>query len=274
MYDRARELKVPFMAGSSLPLSFRDPELDVPMGCEIEAAVGIGYSGLDIYGMPRPGVLPVLGRTAARRRDGRAVGPVPARRRRCGRPWMTASSPKDVLEPRSRVAPKPDGRDDAERRRAPRCSSSSTTTASSASVLMLPRSPGTSVAVKLKGQHSPSRPASRSAPSRDYPHFAYLLKAIETDDPHRPSELPRRADAPDRGILDRALTSRADEAEANRDTRTGDPLPTRRTTPTPPPRLASRPRLLGQLTGRLEHGRTPSREAVHRQRIKEPHAPP
>lgn len=50
MYDRAVKMKVPFMAGSSLPVTFRTHALDVPMGSDIESAVGIGSSGLDVYG--------------------------------------------------------------------------------------------------------------------------------------------------------------------------------------------------------------------------------
>lgn len=50
MYDTARELGIPFLAGSSLPLTWRRPPLEIPLGAEVTEAVGIGYGGLDAYG--------------------------------------------------------------------------------------------------------------------------------------------------------------------------------------------------------------------------------
>jgi hypothetical protein len=50
MYDKARELFVPFMAGSSLPVTWRRPPLKLPLGCEIIEAVQIGYGPLEAYG--------------------------------------------------------------------------------------------------------------------------------------------------------------------------------------------------------------------------------
>ena len=55
MYERARELDVPFMAGSALPLCSRGPELEHEPGTPIEEALSIGYIhpflfGLDSYG--------------------------------------------------------------------------------------------------------------------------------------------------------------------------------------------------------------------------------
>src|SRR5262245_57499886 len=50
MYDKARELFVPFMAGSSIPLTWRKPELKLLLNCEIESAVQIGYGPVEGYG--------------------------------------------------------------------------------------------------------------------------------------------------------------------------------------------------------------------------------
>ena len=50
MVDRAAELGVPLMAGSSLPVAWRDPWLEYELDTPIEEAVSIGFSGLDIYG--------------------------------------------------------------------------------------------------------------------------------------------------------------------------------------------------------------------------------
>ncbi|MBI3698203.1 MAG: hypothetical protein HY238_25625 [Acidobacteria bacterium] len=50
MYDQARELKIPFMAGSSIPVTVRVPELEIPLDTPIERAVAVGYGDLDAYG--------------------------------------------------------------------------------------------------------------------------------------------------------------------------------------------------------------------------------
>ena len=50
MYRWARELRVPFMAGSSIPVTIREPELEIPAGSRIRHAVSVGYGDLDAYG--------------------------------------------------------------------------------------------------------------------------------------------------------------------------------------------------------------------------------
>ena len=50
MYDTARQMKIPFMAGSSVPVMWRKPSITVPLGSEIEEVVGLGYGGNESYG--------------------------------------------------------------------------------------------------------------------------------------------------------------------------------------------------------------------------------
>jgi hypothetical protein len=50
IYDEARELFVPLMAGSSLPLTWRRPPLQLPRGCALTEAVQVGYGPLEAYG--------------------------------------------------------------------------------------------------------------------------------------------------------------------------------------------------------------------------------
>lgn len=55
MYERAQEMEVPFMAGSSLPVTSRTPELEHQIGTPIEDALSLGHfnpyiNGLESYG--------------------------------------------------------------------------------------------------------------------------------------------------------------------------------------------------------------------------------
>lgn len=49
MYDTAQELGIPLMAGSSVPLAQRQPNLELPPGCEITEAVSVHGGGVESY---------------------------------------------------------------------------------------------------------------------------------------------------------------------------------------------------------------------------------
>jgi hypothetical protein len=67
MYDRSRTLMFPFMAGSSLPVTWRRPSLRLPRNCELIEAVQVGYGPFEGYGFH---ALEALQCMAERRRGG------------------------------------------------------------------------------------------------------------------------------------------------------------------------------------------------------------
>jgi hypothetical protein len=67
IYDTAARMKIPLMAGSSLPGLWREPSLDLKRGEEIEEIVAISYHTLDAYGFH---ALEMLQALAERRKGG------------------------------------------------------------------------------------------------------------------------------------------------------------------------------------------------------------
>ncbi len=47
MVDASRRLRFPMLAGSSIPVTWRLPAIDLPQGCEIESALMVGEGGSD-----------------------------------------------------------------------------------------------------------------------------------------------------------------------------------------------------------------------------------
>jgi hypothetical protein len=47
MVDQSKQLGFPFLAGSSLPVTWRLPDLELPLGCEIQDALMVGVGGSD-----------------------------------------------------------------------------------------------------------------------------------------------------------------------------------------------------------------------------------
>ncbi|MEZ5401430.1 MAG: hypothetical protein R2729_17295 [Bryobacteraceae bacterium] len=50
MYDQSREMHFPFLAGSSVTVAWRRPEMELPAGAKLRHAVAAAYGGLEAYG--------------------------------------------------------------------------------------------------------------------------------------------------------------------------------------------------------------------------------
>jgi len=49
MYDTTRELKIPFAAGSSLPVTWRMPSIEMPDNADVEEMLCVAFGGVDSY---------------------------------------------------------------------------------------------------------------------------------------------------------------------------------------------------------------------------------
>jgi hypothetical protein len=211
MYDRAQEMGVPFMAGSSMTVGYREPEISLMQGCDIEAAVGIGYSGLDIYGSH---ALEFFQCHVEKRRAAET-----------GVQWVQClegsalwnalddgTVRSDVFDAALAQVPHQEG--DVRRTEDVTLFLFQYNDGLTGSVFMLPGfASGTSVAVKLKGEQQilATRFDERTEPR--HPHFAWLLKAIERMIHTGRATYPVERTLLTSGILDRALTSRVAQCQ-------------------------------------------------------------
>ncbi len=211
MYDRAKALKVPFMAGSSMPVGYRLEPIDLPLNSKIEAAVGIGYDGLDIYGIHalefyqsyierRAGA--ERGVTSVRFLDGPAM-------------WKAVDDgivSQAALDAAFAIVPK-SGEPDIRQDDKAGLFLFEYADGFQGALFMLKCVHGTSIGIKLKNQPKPLATAFHERSEPRYPHFAYLLKAIEQMIHSGKPTYPVERTLLTSGILDRALTSRSRHGE-------------------------------------------------------------
>ena len=204
IYDRAVELKIPLMAGSSLPVSYRSHPFDLPIGSEIEAAVGIGYSGLDIYGFHALECYQAL----VERRNKVELGVKSVQCLEGNAVWQAVENgwvAPDVMDVVYSVIPK--SRKNIREDDGALLFHFEYEDGFHGAQFMLPSAMLSGVGVKRKGQ-KPEATGFEERPEPRYPHFAYLLKGIEAMIQMGKPPYPVERTLLTGGILDRALKSK------------------------------------------------------------------
>jgi hypothetical protein len=200
---------VPFMAGSSLPVTYRRGVGQLPIGVELESALAVGYSSLEAYGFHALETLQCM----VERRRGGEVGVASVQTlqgdamfRALEDGWWS----RELLEALLAVIPHKEGKVEEN------CAKDKT-----AAVFLIEYSDGLRAAVAMLNGHADQfgfaakRKGQAAVPAswfylsepKPFPHFAYLLKAIEqmihTGHPSYPVERTLLTS----GMLDAAMTS-------------------------------------------------------------------
>jgi hypothetical protein len=209
MYEMSRQLMIPFMAGSSLPVTYRRPAMTLPMGSELESALVIGYGGLESYGFHTLETLQCI----VERRRGGETGVVSVQALQGDAMFRTLDEgrwSRELLEAGLKLIPHNQGKveDNCRANKSAAVYLIEYTDGLRAAAAMLNgHTTQFAVAAKRRGQAEPFATWFFLSEPKPYPHFAYLVKAIEqmihTNHPSYPAERTLLTT----GILDAAMTS-------------------------------------------------------------------
>jgi hypothetical protein len=209
MYETSRELMIPFMAGSSLPVTYRRGAPKLPMGSDLESALAVGYSSLEAYGFHAIETLQCM----VERRRGGETGVVAVQVLQGDAMFRAIDEgrwSRELLDAVLAVIPHREGNV------VENCKTDKT-----AAVFLIEYADGLRGAVamlnghadtfgfaaKRRGQAEPLASWFYLYEPKPFPHFAYLVKAVEqmihTGHPSYPVERTLLTT----GILDAAMTS-------------------------------------------------------------------
>lgn len=214
MVDTAASMKFPLLAGSSVPLGWRKPVLELPRGCEIESALTIGYSGFEVYGFHALEAHQCMierrrggetGVTAVQAVTGDAILETKSKGRWSGELFAAAlkqlpGPPHDTggwIKNKQASVYLLEHRDGL----------------NSAVVMANGLAAGFAFAVKLKGQTEPLATYFQLQEGAPFGHFAYLLHAIDRTIHTGKAAYPVERTLLTTGILDRIMHSLAKDGE-------------------------------------------------------------
>ncbi len=209
MYERAKRMHIPLMAGSSIPVSYRRPALSIPMGSDVEAIVGIGYSGIDVYGFHALEFLQCF----AERRRGAEVGVEWVDCLQGDEMWEAVDDgriSRELLDAALKVVPHQSGVDmrSLEGEEVALILFQYRDGLLGALFMLSGLAQGNSVAVQLKDQASPIAVHAEERTEPRYPHFAFLTKGIEQMMLWGQPVYPVERTLLTGGVIDRALTTK------------------------------------------------------------------